>query len=107
VHWLRLVFILLALAACQNAGEPPADGYAADIDAICNQEERSGALKIPAAERDPLVAAHWLERNVKTPEGRKFAASVFQLEPSEKGPALRAEAQRVGLPACPTADAWK
>jgi hypothetical protein len=106
VRWTRLVFIL-ALTACQSGREPASDAYAADIDAICHQEERSGALDKPPDQRDPLTTAYWLERNLKTPAGRKFAASIFQLKPSEKGPRLAAEAKKVGLARCPIADTWK
>ena len=106
MRWIRLVFIL-ALAACQKGREPASDAYAADIDAICHQEERSGALDKPPDQRDPLTTAYWLERNLKTTDGRKFAASIFPLKPADKGARLAAEAKRVGLTKCPIAEAWK
>jgi hypothetical protein len=104
---VRLAFIAAVVAgACQNGHPGLPSGYAEDIDHICRQEELSGALKLAESER-ALAGAYWLERHISTPEGRKFAASIFPLAPAAKAERLAAEAARVGLPACPTADAWR
>ncbi|HTM19599.1 MAG TPA: hypothetical protein VL172_03800 [Kofleriaceae bacterium] len=103
---IRLAFIALVVGACQSGHSGPAAGYTDDIDRICRQQELSGALNQPESER-ALSSAYWLERHLATPEGRKFSATIFPLAPAAKADRLAAEAARVGLPACPTADAWR
>ncbi len=98
---------MIALA-CQRGGNSVSGAYRSDMENICDAEARSGAL---APDQDPnrraFVVARWLAGRIQTDEGRKFLGSLQKLEGAQKGDALRREAARVGLSACPLAETWK
>jgi hypothetical protein len=103
-----IVSALLAAAACQGGGDSVSSAYRADVENICDAEARSGAL---APDQDPnrriFVVAQWLAGRIQTSEGRQFLGSLPKLKGAAKGEALRREAARVGLSACPLAETWK
>lgn len=82
--------------------------YRTDIENICDAEARSGAL---APDQDPnrraFTVAAWIGGRIQSEEGRQFLGSLQKLKGGEKGAALRREAARVGLAACPLAETWK
>ncbi|MBP6632348.1 MAG: hypothetical protein KBG28_02840 [Kofleriaceae bacterium] len=93
-------------AAAPVAVPPGGDGYAGDVDRICNVLEYSGALTNP--EVSPIFAtAQWLGQALQTEQGRQFLARVQPLTGAAKADALDDEARRVGLTSCPLADAWR
>jgi hypothetical protein len=100
--------LLPAAAGCQQGSTSVSQAYRSDIENICDAEARSGAL---APDQDPnrraLVVARWLAGRIQTGEGRQFLGSLQKLKASDKGVALRREAERVGLTGCPLAETWK
>jgi hypothetical protein len=100
--------LVMLASGCQKGKASVPAAYRTDIENACNAEERSGAL---APGQDPnqrsLLVATWMARSIKTDEARRFLASLANMPPAKKGDALRAEATRAGLPACPTAETWK
>lgn len=106
-----ITLAVIVLAACQSdktSGDraPAPTDYHADIAKICDVEKLSGADAEETTARS-IIAAEWLGRNIKTQEARDFLAKVAQLGAADKAKALRAEAARAGLDACPTASAWE
>lgn len=103
------LFACLAIAACQrDAGSTaPAvsEQYRADIDALCNAVARSGADRVPPAER-ALLIANWLAGHLQTTEAHHYLVKIQPLVGEPKASALEAEARRVGLPACALAREW-
>ncbi len=99
---------LAAALACQSGARSVSQKYRADIENICDAEARSGAL---APDQDPnrraIAVATWLGRRIQTDEGRQFLGSLQKLQGGAKGAALRREAARAGLTACPLAETWK
>jgi hypothetical protein len=81
-------------------------GYHADIAKICDVEKLSGAEADETSARS-IVAAEWLGRNLTTDQARDLLARLAQLAPEPKAKALRDEAEKAGLEACPTALAWE
>ncbi|HEU0035661.1 MAG TPA: hypothetical protein VFQ53_33850 [Kofleriaceae bacterium] len=103
--------IIVLLAGCQSSGDkaPPsrADGpYARDIEKLCDVIARSGADKVPAAERTYPIAT-WLAANLETPESRQFLVRIQPLAGEAKAKALEDEAHRVGLSGCALAAEWR
>jgi hypothetical protein len=80
--------------------------YAADIDALCNSLERSGADKLQGNDRK-VVSAMWLGKNLTSADARTFLVKIQPLVGDAKAQALDAEAKRVGLAACPLAGVWR
>ena len=101
---------LAAALGCQSGGGggSVSQTYRTDVENICDAEARSGAL---APDQDPnrrgIVVATWLAGRIQSEEGRQFLGSLQKLKAGAKGDALRREAARVGLNACPIADTWK
>lgn len=104
--------LVSGLIACQrrDPASAPADfratAFGRDMDRICNAVEQSGASQQPKGAHQMMVA-QWLGSNLESPEGRKFLAGIARLEGAAKAKALEDEAHKVGLAACPIADAWK
>jgi hypothetical protein len=118
-----LLATALALGACQQ-GTPPApateaapalattspvapitDAYRADIDNLCNAMERSGAGA--RGDHDKVVmSAQWLGEAITTEAGVAYLVAWKQMPAAMKSRALRAEAARAGVAACPLAAMW-
>jgi hypothetical protein len=106
---MRLAAALLVLAAaCQpsSSGSGVPAEYRADIENICDAEARSGAREQDPGRRAYVVAS-WLGPVIKTQEARQFLGRLGGLSPADKPAALVAEARKVGLEHCATADAWR
>lgn len=101
-----LVLCLLAAACQRGSGQAVAPDYRADFENICNAEERSGALREDPNSRATHVAM-WIGSRLQTDEARRFLAGLGAMPPKAKGDALREEAARIGLSACPLAETWK
>ncbi|HEU5055733.1 MAG TPA: hypothetical protein VFU21_04385 [Kofleriaceae bacterium] len=108
LHSLLVCLLAAAAPACQRGSDSASPAYRADIENICDAEARSGAL---APDQDPnrraFVVATWLPGRIRSDEGRQFLGSLQKLSGGAKGDALRREAARVGLSACPLAETWK
>lgn len=100
--------LVIGALGCQSGSSSAPAAYRADLENICDAEARSGAL---APDQDPnrraIVVATWLAGRIQSEEGRQFLGSLQKLKAGAKGDALRREAARVGLNACPIADTWK
>ena len=108
VRALYAAVLVIGALGCQGGSDPVTAAYRADLENICNAEERSGAL---APDQDPnrraFVVASWLAGRIQSDEGRQFLGSLQKLKAGEKGAALRREAARLGLSGCPLAETWK
>ena len=112
---MKRLYWFVFLVACGNSSssppkdEPPAAvnaEYKADLEAICDVVERSGATTLEGNER-AMTTATWLGTNLKTQEARKFLSKLRQVKGAEKGDVLDAEAIRVGMSGCPLAAEWR
>ncbi|MGE3454352.1 MAG: hypothetical protein AB7O24_04490 [Kofleriaceae bacterium] len=89
-----------------SLASPPASpvDYKADIEALCDVIQRSGAGEDDAR---TLTTANWLAANLKTQESRQFLVKIQPLTGIPKADALDAEAKRVGLDGCALAAMWR
>ncbi|MGE0868055.1 MAG: hypothetical protein AB7P03_05830 [Kofleriaceae bacterium] len=98
------------LASAPNVGTAPAASpteyteYKADIEALCDVIQRSGAGEDDAR---TLTTANWLAANLKTQESRKFLVKIQPVTGIAKAEALETEAKRVGLSGCALAQMWR
>jgi hypothetical protein len=104
---MKRVVFFVALAACQRGEaeqKPKPEGYAADIQKICDVRALSGTDK----DRDgaSVKIAIWLGQNLKTEEGKHFLVEIQPLQGQAKADALNAEAKRNGLSDCALASEW-
>ncbi len=110
----RLCWLPFVIACGNSSSSPPKDEppatvnaeYKADIDALCNVIERSGAAELDPNDRT-MKTATWLGTNLVSQDGRKFLAKLSQIKGAEKADALDAEAKRVGLDGCPLSAEWR
>jgi len=95
-------------AATKSAAAPGGasnDAYVRDMDAICNCEEKSGALDLEEAARGFHIA-QWLGQNVRSQKGRDFLAELASRGPQEKVKLLSRESSKLGMHACALATTW-
>ncbi len=99
--------LALQLVACSSSKKKPVekDPYAADIEQICDAEERSGALDQDPSVRSVQVAA-WLADHLVTDQSRQLLGRLATLSPADKATALAAEAKKLGISPCPMAQVW-
>ena len=121
---------LVVLAACQRDPAPTADpgatagttaagttiiqlpkpalddAYKADIAALCDALQRSGAEEQTGRARQVTVAM-WLGPNIKTETAHEFLIAIQPLQGEAKAVALENEAKRSGLAGCPLAAEWR
>jgi hypothetical protein len=102
MKWLHAA---LVIAACH--GEAPANPeYARDIATLCDVVCLSGADRVPAQARGPMIAM-WLGPHLKTEQAHDFLVSIQPLEGEPKARALESEAHRAGLSGCALAAEWR
>jgi len=104
------LFIYLVAAGCQRGSggtaPPVSEPYRADIESLCDSIVRSGADRLPAGERSPVIAT-WLGGHLQTSEAHEYLVRIQPLVGEPKAAALDAEARRVGLPGCALAASWR
>jgi hypothetical protein len=108
---MKWTALLLALVGCQHGGGDAApktsDAYRADIAALCDSMQLSGADQMQGDDQRIPTQAMWLGEHVKTPEGRAFMVSLNQLSDAQHAKALDDEAHRVGLAGCALSAEWR
>lgn len=95
-------------AASAKAASKPAsgdEGYARDVDRICNAEKKSGADELDEGARSMHVA-QWLGANIETAAGRDLLGRLRPLKPQDKVELLEGQALEVGLEDCALARSW-
>lgn len=71
---------------------------------LCNAAELSGVAQSDNASK-AIELAKWIEREVKSQPVLDLLNDLAVMNPSEKGPRLRAAAKAAGVEPCPLADA--
>ena len=84
---------------------PTSSPYASDVQKICNSVHLSGADTDPGGAQ--VVVANWLAGHIETPQAHDFLVEISPLVGAAKADRLEAEAQKVGLPGCALAVAWR
>src|SRR4051812_14462348 len=101
--WMRwAILACVALLVGVVAWRLLAGSYKSDLQRVCMAETNAGA----SAKENPAKVTQWTKDHLDTPEGNAFYSELLKKSVAERGPALRTEAQKNGIPACPLAETY-